>query len=113
MIRRIVLWRVRGDTAEQREQHAQEIKTTLEALRGKIPGMLHIEVGLNFNPSQDASDVVLIVEFDDMAALERYKNHPEHDKLKPRVGVLRTERRVVDYEINAVVMPLTESNDNK
>ena len=98
MIKRIVLWRVRGETSDQRARNAREIKTTLESLRGKIPGLISIEVGVNFNASEDASDVVLIVEFQDQAALARYKSHPEHEKIIPVVGALRTERRVVDYE---------------
>jgi quinol monooxygenase YgiN len=98
MVRHIVFWRLKGDTQAEREQHAREIKTALEALNGKIPGLLRLEVGIDFSRSEESADVALYSEFDDRAALEAYQHHPEHQKVLPLVKGLRTERRVVDYE---------------
>ncbi len=98
MVRHIVFWRLKGDTAEERERHAAEIKAALEALNGKIPGLLRLEVGLDFSRGEDSADVALYSEFDSRAALEAYHHHPEHVKVMPLVKGLRIERRVVDFE---------------
>ncbi len=42
MIRHIVLWRLNGDTPEQKEPAARAIKAALEGLNGKIPGLLRL-----------------------------------------------------------------------
>lgn len=98
MIKHIVMWRLK-DGAEK-EKNAQAVKRELEALRGRIDGLLHLEVGLNFESSDAASDVVLVSEFASRKDLENYQNHPLHvavgaNYVRPSV----CERRVVDYEI--------------
>ncbi len=99
MIRRVVLWRLKAQSEEQKHQDAARIKQALESMRNKIPGMISITVGINTCQSADASDVVMQVDFSNQEALDAYETHPEHEKVKPIVGPLREERRVVEYEI--------------
>jgi len=100
MIKRIVLWRLKDAASEPAGlENALKVKEVLESLDGKIPGLLRIEVGINFNGSGEACDVAFYAEFEDKDALECYKNHPAHEKIKPVVMALQQERRVVDYEI--------------
>ena len=99
MIKHIVFWRMNGETPAQRHAQAQAIKQALEALNGRIPGLLRLEVGIDISGDADASDVVLYSEFTDRAALEAYHHHPEHEKAAPVVRAARCERRVVDYEV--------------
>ena len=99
MIRRVVLWRLKADTPEQKLSDAQTIKAALESMRGKIPGLISITVGINTGNAEDASDVVMQSDFASLEALEVYESHPEHERVKPVVGPLRTERRIVEYEI--------------
>lgn len=98
MLKHIVMWRVRATAERTRAQNAAEMKRMLEALRGRIPGLLAIEVGINTNPGGDASDVVLCSEFADQDALAAYLTHPEHEHVAEFVKQVRVERRVVDYE---------------
>lgn len=77
---------------------AQRIKSLLESLAGRIPGLLKIEVGLNFLDDVNASDVALYSEFADRRALAVYQDHPEHLAVKPLIGALTSERRVADYD---------------
>jgi quinol monooxygenase YgiN len=101
MIKHIVAWKLKDHAAgNDKHTNAARLKQGLEALRGKIPGLLTIEVGLNFNPAEDASDVVLYSEFTDRAALDAYLNHPDHLALVPFAREVRLERRVMDYEAN-------------
>ena len=68
MVKHIVMWRLRDNASKAGD--AERIKSLLEGLDGKIPGLLKIEVGMNFIEDTNASDVVLYSEFVDRAALE-------------------------------------------
>jgi hypothetical protein len=99
MVKHIVMWRLseqaHGNSAEV---NARIIREKLEALSGKIPGLVKIEVGLDFSRTDSSADLVLYSEFTDRAALEGYQRHPEHEALKPFIGGATCERRLVDYE---------------
>lgn len=99
MIKHIVFWRLNGETPAERHAQASAIKDALEALNGRIPGLLRLEVGIDVSRDADAADVVLYSEFTDRAALDAYHHHPEHQKAAPVVRAARCERRVVDYEL--------------
>ena len=61
--------------------------------------MLKPEGGLNFEYSDATSDISLYTEFASRAALDAYQIHPDHGKVKDFLPLVRTERRVVDYEV--------------
>jgi hypothetical protein len=100
MIKHIILWRLK-DFAEgsTKQENMLKVKKMLEEMRGKIPGMLKLEVGLNFESSDSASDISLYTEFESREALDAYQIHPVHIKVKEFIPLVRTERRVVDYEV--------------
>ena len=97
MIKHIVMWKLRGDTPAERESHAQWVKASLEGLRGKVPGLIKLEVGLDVSRIDHACDVVLVSEFESPAALENYASHPEHLRVKKEMHDLRIARHQVDY----------------
>ncbi len=100
MIKHIVLWKLK-DFAEgaTKQQNALRIKALLEEMQGKIPGMLKLEVGLNSEKSGDAADISLYTEFESREALDAYQIHPAHMPVKKFIPLVRTERRVADYEV--------------
>jgi len=100
MIKHIVLWKLQ-DFAEgaTKQQNALKVKGMLENIRGIIPGLLKLEVGLNFEKSGDAADISLYTEFESREALDAYQIHPEHMRIKNFLPLVRTERRVIDYEV--------------
>ena len=99
MVKHIVMWKlkdaVRGNT---KTVNAKLMKEKLESLNGKIPGLLKLEVGLDFSETNESFDVVLYSEFKSKDDLNNYQNHPEHKSIMPFIGEAREERRVVDYE---------------
>ncbi len=99
MIKHIVMWRLK-ETADGRGrgENARLIKSRLESLRGVIPGLIGIEVGIDFSDTPDSADIVLYSEFETREALDAYHAHPAHEAVKPLVLAARTERRLVDYE---------------
>lgn len=98
MIKRIVFWKVTGDTQAIKSANAKKLKELLESMSGKIPGMLSLEVAVNESRSDDASDIVFITTFKDDQSLIDYNDHPEHVRIKSAVKMLKTERRVVTYK---------------
>lgn len=97
MIKHIVMWNLRGDTPEQKAAAAVLLKQGFEGLRGRIPGLLRIEIGIDSSRVDYACDVVLYSEFESQVALDAYAHHPEHLRLRQTLGDLRTARYQVDY----------------
>jgi quinol monooxygenase YgiN len=97
MVKHIVVWRVK-ETPVSKLANAQEIKRQLEGMRGRIPGLLRLEAGVNFVDDPLAGDCVLYSEFTDRAALLAYQTHPVHEAVKAGIRELSVERRVVDYD---------------
>lgn len=99
MIKHIVMWNVRGDDATTRARHLALLKSEFESLRGRVPGLLHLEVGVDESRIDYACDVVLYTEFDSRESLAAYAQHPEHLRVRRTLGDLRSERHQVDYEV--------------
>jgi antibiotic biosynthesis monooxygenase (ABM) superfamily enzyme len=97
-VRHIVMWNVRGErgSAEHRA-NLLTLKEAFEGLKGQVPGLLKIEIGLDFSAVDYACDAVLYSEFDSAASLQAYAHHPAHLAAKERVGDMRTARHQVDY----------------
>ena len=92
MVKHVVMWRYenKDDVAvAQRE---------LEAMKGKVPSMMDLETGVDFNGSPAAFDLVLITTHRDKAALDAYQDDPLHCDVKAVLGKLKSERVVVDFE---------------
>jgi quinol monooxygenase YgiN len=98
MVKHIVFWKVKEMPAQEREQALRKIKQGFEAMQGVIPGLLRIEVGIDFLHSPESADFVLYSEFESREALDGYQAHPVHQAMVPMVRDIRVERRVVDYD---------------
>lgn len=100
MVKHIVFWKLKERAAgASRAENARLLKERLEALDGRIPGMLRAEVGIDFDRSAGAWDVALYSEFESREALDVYQDHPEHVAVKDFVLEVREDRAVVDYEV--------------
>lgn len=100
MIRHIVMWNVRGDNAAARAANIALLKAEFESLRGRVPGLLHLEIGVDESRIDYACDVVLVTEFTTREALAAYADHPDHLRVRRTLGDLRTARHQVDYELD-------------
>lgn len=99
MVKHIVFWKMKEElSASDRQEALQKIKRGFEAMQGVIPGLLRIEVGIDFLRSPESSDFVLYSELESRAALDGYQAHPAHQAMLPLVRDVRIERRVVDYD---------------
>jgi len=101
MTKHIVLWRLNENAyGNDKQKNAQILKEKLLAMKGKVDGLLKIEVGFDFSNEKDSCDVVLYSEFSSKKALHRYQIHPDHQDIKKWINDVRYERRVIDYEIS-------------
>lgn len=97
MIRHIVMWKFRRDLEETPEQIALEMKSRLEALVGRIDGLLRADVGVNIKETASSYDAVLTADFPSFEAMEAYKVHPLHVAVSDYCKNRRLERVDVDY----------------
>ena len=88
MIRHIVMWKFRPGTQAEQAQFLDGLR----GLQGVIPQLLRSEVAGNY-------DAVLVSEFEDLAALETYKNDPRHQAVSALCKSIREDRVAVDYEM--------------
>jgi hypothetical protein len=99
VIKHIVMWNLRGDTAAERSDNIARLRREFESLRGRIDGLLHLEIGVDSSRIDYACDVLLYSEFTSQAALDAYAVHPEHLRVKQALGDMRTSRHQVDYAV--------------
>ena len=98
MIRHIVMWNVRGGTPEERHANIERVRRGFHGLRGRIPGLIHLEIGIDASQVDYACDLVLYSEFESQAALDAYASHHEHLRVRDELAGIRIERHQVDYE---------------
>ena len=91
MIRHIVFWRLKSP------DQFETIRRTLEAQLGRIPGLLHVEVGRSINTGRRAADLALVCDFANEAALAAYHQHPVHMETRAIVDPLISEHWIADY----------------
>ena len=97
MLKHIVFWKLL-DEAEggTKRENALIIKERLEALQGRIEGMISMEVGVGIEEGD--FDACLVSKFTDKAALDHYKNHPLHKEVQSFVHKVKCGRACVDFE---------------
>lgn len=96
-IKHIVMWNLRGETAQEKSRAIELVRSKFEGLRGRIPGLLHLEVGVDSSGVDYACDVVLYSIFENQESLAAYATHPEHLRVRDELGNLRISRHQVDY----------------
>ncbi len=99
MVRHLVMWKVQETDERTKQENRIEIKARLMGLSGQIEELKEIAVGINFNPSDAAYDVVLETTFNTAEDLDAYQIHPKHQVVRDFVKTVATARVVVDYEI--------------
>lgn len=100
MLKHIVMWRFKENTNGQTaQQHAQWMKSQLDALVGVVPEIRSLECGLDEIGTPASFHTVLTVVVDDQEALKRYAEHPAHLTIAQYAQKVTETRVVVDYTI--------------
>lgn len=78
MVKHVILWTLKDEfSAEEKANIKKGMKENLEALKGKIAGLLEIKVITEGLPSSNA-EVMLDSSFESVDALKLYATHPDH-----------------------------------
>ena len=100
MVKHIILWQLKEELkGEEKEQVKNNMKVHLEALVGKVPGLISMQIVINGLESSNA-DVMLDSTLEDEAALKGYAVHPEHVAVADTyVRPFTAVRTCMDYEM--------------
>lgn len=96
-LKHLVSWKLKTEmTRQEKESAAAEIKKRLEALNGRIPGLLSLTVRTPLLSSSDG-DLLLDSTFSDEAALQGYQTHPKHLEAASFVRSVTESRSCSDF----------------
>jgi hypothetical protein len=94
MVTHIVMWKLKDRSID----NARRVQTLLLGMKGRIPGMLELEAGIDYARSDRSYDVALITRHESRAALDAYQVHPVHEEVKKVMLELREAATAVDFE---------------
>lgn len=94
MLRHIVLFKLKNPAPEV----LQETKEVLMNMKGKIPELLDIEVGIDVVRSERSYDIALTTTFESLDAMNAYQVHPLHVEVGKYMADVRESAVAVDYE---------------
>lgn len=98
MVKHVILWTLKEMSEEEKKSVKTGIKEGLEALKGKIPGLVDIKVNTEGLPSSTA-DLMLDSTFESAEALKGYSVHPEHVAVADgKVRPYTASRACLDFE---------------
>ncbi|ROP65556.1 Dabb family protein [Curtobacterium sp. PhB115] len=96
MISHVVSWTLREDL--DRAESIARIRALLTGLTGTIGSIRSLEVVENVAYPGENQDVAVVASFDDLAGLDEYQVHPEHQAAAAEIRGLVTGRAAIDWE---------------
>ena len=100
MVKHMILWKIdKKFSTEEKKKIMEDAKCELEALKGKVPGLLDIKLQIEKLPSSNA-DMMLDSTLESEEALKGYQVHPDHVAAANNfVRPFTSERLCLDFEI--------------
>lgn len=97
MVKHIILWKLKESFTEEEKSDARaEAKRRLEALNGKIDGLIELKVVTDRLPSSNA-DMMLDSSFESEEALAGYQINPLHVEAATYVRSVVEARLCLDF----------------
>ena len=98
MVKHMIIWKLKSGLENPKHQ-TQLVQSQLEALVGKIDGLLEMKILTNPFPCS-AGDIMMDSTFTNKQALENYQKHPLHQAVANEiVRPIMEQRLSFDYEI--------------
>ncbi len=96
MVKHVVCFKLRDNSPSE----CEKARDVLLSMRGKVPALLEIEVGVDFLHSPRSYDIHLEVAVADKAALEAYQKDPYHcEVVKKHMHAVAESSVAVDWEV--------------
>lgn len=101
MVKHIILWKLNEElSAEEKATVKANIKEGLEALVGKVPGLVDAKVIIDGRLDSSNVDIMLDSTLENEEALRGYAVHPEHVAVADgKVRPYTVLRSCLDFEI--------------
>jgi hypothetical protein len=100
MIRHIVMFKLKDHPSEvEKMAAALEVKRRLDELPLKIDVIRKYESGIDVRNLSWSYDIVLIMDFDNLADLEIYTVHPVHKEFIAFNKEYSVDKGCIDYEV--------------
>ena len=96
MIKHIVCFKLKDNSLDE----CEKARDVLMSMKGNVPQLRDIAVGIDFLHSERSYDLILEVILDDSKALEDYQNDPYHcSVVKTHMHAVRESSVAIDYII--------------
>ncbi len=95
MIRHIVFFKFKADATDPA---IADLEASLNGLPALISEIRAFSCGRDVLRSERSYDFALVADFDDLAALDRYQVHPDHQAVVAKVKVLAESVVAVDFK---------------
>lgn len=100
MVKHIILWKLKEMPQAEKSVVLSEIKSGLEGLVGKVPGLLDVHVQIDGTIDTSNADLMLDCTLSDEAALRAYAVHPAHVEVaNTKVRPFTEVRTCLDFEL--------------
>jgi len=76
----------------------EKARNVLIGLKGKVPQLRHIEVGIDVLRSERSYDLALVTRFDSLEDVKKYQSHPAHVEVAKYINSVKESSITVDYE---------------
>jgi len=76
----------------------EKARDVLLGMKGKIPQLKHLEVGVDIVRSDRSCDIALVTKFDSMEELISYQAHPVHIEVSKYITSVKESSVSVDFE---------------
>ena len=96
MIRHIVMFWLKDRT----DATVNETLALLNGMKGKIPGMLSLEAGMDVVASPRSCDICLCELFESRQTLEGYRTHPVHLPVQAHMHAVMERSASADFEVD-------------
>lgn len=98
MVKHMIIWKIK-DECENIEEVKKSVKVNLEALEGKIDGLIKMHIITDGLPSS-SGDLMMDSLFENEEALKAYQKHPSHRHVANTfVRPNMCQRLSMDYEV--------------
>lgn len=96
MIKHIVCFKLKDNS----EENCLKTAEILKSMRGNVPSLIDIEVGVDFLHSQRSYDIILQVTLESVQALDEYQNDDYHcNVVKKHMHSVMESSVAIDYNI--------------
>ncbi len=77
MVKHMIIWKLKPMSEEALAERKMLVKTNLEALVGKIPGLTYMHIQIE-SLDNEKGDMMMDSTFESVEALKGYLDHPDH-----------------------------------